>query len=150
MASYLTFETLPKSLTKKSDIGKGQVGLTHFDPALFLELQLVKLHTHRGSDSRQLEAASTPQMVKGYRPNEREEHGVATWTGGASASGSIVLTFGTAFKEAPDVFVTAQDGSADILVGTDTPTATGVEIFWRDADANTHTTLDIAWVAKGR
>lgn len=150
MPGYLTFETLPKSVTRKSDIGSGQIGLSHFDPALFLELQQVKLHTHKGADSRQLEASSTPQMVKGYRPLEREEHGVATWTGAASTSGSVVLTFGVAFKEVPDVFVIAQSGDADILVGTSTPTATGVELFWRDADANTLTSLNLCWIAKGR
>jgi hypothetical protein len=150
MAGYLTFETLPKSITRKSDIGSGQIGLSHFDPALFLELQLVKLHTHKGSDSRSLDAAATPQMVKGYRPSEREEHGVATWTGEASTSGSIILTFGTAFKEAPDVWVVAQDGSADILVGTSVPTATGCTLYWRNADAETRTTLGLAWIAKGR
>lgn len=146
----MTFEALPKSLTKSGDIGKGQVTLGHFDPALFLELQLVKLHTHKGSDSRVLEASATPYMVKGYRPSEREEHGVATWTGNASTSGSVILTFGTAFKEAPDVFVTSQDGNADILVGTDTPDAQGVTLYWRDADAATHTSLALCWIAKGR
>ena len=146
----MTFETLPKSITRKSDIGSGQIGLSHFDPALFLEMQLVKLHTHKGSDSRLLEAAATPQMVKGYRPSEREEHGVATWTGSASTSGSVILTFGTAFKEPPDVFVTSQDGTADILVGTDAPTATGVTLYWRQADAVTLTSLGLCWIAKGR
>jgi hypothetical protein len=150
MGGYMTFETLPKSLTKKSDIGSGQIGLAHFDPALFLELQLVKLHTHKGSDSRQLEAGATPQMVKGYRPSEREEHGVATWTGEASTGGSVILTFGTPFKEVPDVFVTSQDGNADILVGTGTPTETGVTIYWRDADAAGHVSLALCWIAKGR
>jgi hypothetical protein len=150
MAGYLTFETLPKSVTRKSDIGSGQIGLSHFDPALFLELQQVKLHTHGGADSRQLTQSATPQMVKGYRPSEREEHGTATWTGSASTSGSIVLTFGTAFKEAPSVFVTNQDGNADILVGTGVPTSTGVTLYWRDADATTHTSLAVTWIAKGR
>lgn len=150
MAGYMTFESLPKSLTKSSDIGKGQVTLGHFDPALFLELQLVKLHTHQGSDSRSLEASATPYMVKGYRPSEREEHGVATWTGGASTSGSVILTFGTAFKEAPDVFVTNQNGSADIIVGTGIPTAAGVTLYWLDAYAATHTSLPLCWIAKGR
>lgn len=150
MAGYLTFETLPKSVTRKSDIGSGQIGLSHFDPALFLELQQVKLHTHGGADSRQLSPSATPQMVRAYRPTEREEHGTATWTGTASTSGSIILTFGTAFKEAPSVFVTSQDANADILVGTGVPTATGVTLYWRNADAATHTSLAICWLAKGR
>jgi hypothetical protein len=150
MAGYMTFETLPKSITRKSDIGSGQIGLSHFDPALFLELQLVKLHTHKGSDSRQLEAAATPQMVKGYRPSEREEHGVATWTGSASTAGSVVLTFATAFQEAPDVFVIPQTDDAHVIVGTNTPTTTGVTIHWLDAFADTRTSVALAWVAKGR
>ncbi|MCK9370694.1 hypothetical protein M0R04_12360 [Candidatus Dojkabacteria bacterium] len=150
MGGYLTFETLPKSVTRKSDIGPGQIGLSHFDPALFLELQQVKLHTHGGADSRTLTPSATPQMVRAYRPTEREEHGVATWTGAASASGSIILTFGTAFKEAPSVFVTTRDGNANILVGTNTPTATGVTMYWRDADATTHVSLAVTWLAKGR
>ena len=150
MAGYLTFETLPKSVTRKSDIGSGQIGLSHFDPALFLELQQVKLHTHGGADSRTLTPSATPQMVRAYRPTEREEHGTATWTGAASTSGSIILTFGTAFKEAPSVFVTSQDGSADIGVGTNTPTATGVTLYWRDLDANTLTSIGLCWLAKGR
>ncbi len=146
---YLDLETKPKPLTGKSDIAPGQVALSHLDAALFLELQLVKLHTHGGSDSRLLEAAATPQMVKGYRPREREEHGVVTWTGGASGAGSVNLTFGTKFNAVPDVFVIAQSGDADILVGTSVPTATGVTLYWRDADANTHTSLKLCWIAKG-
>lgn len=146
----MTFESLPKSVTKSGDIGRGQVTLGHFDPALFLELQLVKLHTHRGSDSVVLEASATPYAVKSYRPSEREEHGVATWTGSASTSGSVILTFGTAFKEAPNVWVVAQDGNANILVGTSVPTTTGVELFFRDADASTHTSLKLCWISKGR
>ena len=150
MAGYLTFETLPKSVTRKSDIGVGQIGLSHFDPALFLELQQVKLHTHGGSDSRQLTSSATPQMVRGFKPTEREEHGTATWSGSASTSGSIILTFGTAFKEVPTVFVTNAQGNADILVGTDTPTESGVTIYWRDADAGSNTSVPISWIAKGR
>lgn len=148
--SYLQFETLPKSLTKEADVGKGQINLQHLSPALFLETQLIKLHTHRGKESVKLAAEATPDMVKAYRPTEREEHGVATWTGGAAASGSVTVTFGTAFTEVPDVFAIAQDGNANIIVGTGVPSKTAVTIYWKDDTAATHTSLPIAWLAKGR
>lgn len=147
---YLAFETKPKPLTTKNDIGQGQVDLPALSPALFLELQLVKLHTHKGTDSRQLEAAATPEMVRGYRPKEREEHGVATWTGGAAASGSVSLTFGTAFTEVPEVYIIAQSGNANIILGTSVPTATGVIFYWKDNLGNTYTDMPISWLAKGR
>ena len=147
---YLQFETLPKPLTKESDIGKGQVNLPALSPALFLELQLVKLHTHKGVESIQLEAAATPEMVRGYKPKEREEHGVATWTGAAAASGSVALTFGTVFSEAPEVFITPQSENANIIVGTSVPTATSVTIYWKDDTAATHTSMPLAYLAKAR
>lgn len=147
---YLDLQLLPKGLTGGSDVAGGQIALRHLNPPLFLELQLVKLHSHQGADSRQLPAGATPEMVRGYTPREREEHGVAEWTGSASATGSLTLTFAQPFLSAPDVFVTAQDGNANIIVGTNTPVATEVTIYWRDATGSNHTTLDIAWLAKGR
>jgi hypothetical protein len=145
---YLEFETQPKGKTTSGDIGRGQLELPHLGPALFLELQLVKLHTHLGADSRVLSSAATPEMVRGYQPREREEHGVATWTGSGTA-GSIALAFGIPFEQVPDVFITPQDGNANILIGTGVPTKTGVTIYWRDADADTHTSLALSWLAKG-
>ena len=148
--SYLGFEVLPKSLTRETDIGRGQIKIHHLSPELFLELQLVKLHTHSGSSSRLLESEATPEMVKAYRPREREEHGVATWEGAADDAGSVVLTFGTPFSEVPDVMITPQVGSGNINVATGTPTRTGVTIYWNDLTAGTHTSVPLCWLAKGR
>lgn len=147
---YLEFQTKPKALTTGDDIGKGQFGLKHLSPPLFLELQFIKLHTHKGVDSRRLEAEATPESVKGFRPLEREEHGVVTWTGGAASSGSVALTFGTAFTEAPEVFVTPQGGDVNIQAVTNTPSVTGVTIYWKDDTAGNETSVKIAWLAKGR
>lgn len=148
---YLDNNLKPKGLTTGSDISKGAIGLPNIDPPLFLQLQLIKLHTHQGSDSRTLGFEATPEVVRGYRPREREEHGVATWTGAAAASGSIVLTFGTGFQEVPDVFATPSGKSnANIQVTGSTPTATGVTLYWKDDTAATHTSVPITWLAKGR
>ena len=146
---YLQFETAPKALTRESDRGRGQVSLQHLNPALFLQTQLIKLHTHEGSDSRSLKAGATPEMVKGYQPREREEHGTATWTGSAAASGSVVLTYAVPFLEAPDLFCLNQT-SVNIQVSTNTPTTTTVTIYWKDDTSATHTSVVIAWLAKGR
>lgn len=147
---YLSTNLLPKSVTTASDIGSGQVETRALSAPLFLELQLIKLHTHEGTDSTQLRAAATPEMVRGFSPKEREEHGVVTWSAAASATGSIALTFATPFLEAPEVYVTAQDANGNIIVGTSVPTTTGVTIYWRDATGTTHTSMNIAWLAKGR
>ena len=147
---YLQFKTTPKAVTEGGDIGSGQIELRHVHPAFFLELQLVKLHTHEGSDSRKLDAEATPYAVRAFQVNERIEHGTATWTGGASAAGSLALTFGTVFNVAPTVFITVADGSSNFSVGIATPTTTGVTIYWEDLTAATHTTLAIQWIAVGR
>lgn len=149
-AGYLNFQLKGKQQTTKDDIGGGQVDLPALSPGLFLELQTVKLHDHEGANSRPLRAAATPEMVRGYQPQEREEHGTATWSGGASASGSIALTFANQFREAPNVFVTARGGNANIIVGIGAPTVNGVTIYWKDDTAATHTSLDFSWIAKGR
>lgn len=150
MPGYLSQQLKPKALTGDADIGSGELALRHLNPALFLELQLIKLHTHQGTDSATLKAAATPEMVRGYGLRQREEHGVAQWSGGASATGSIVLTFAQPFLEIPEVYITPQTGNANIIVGTGTPTTAGVTIYWRDATATTHTSLNLAWLAKGR
>ena len=147
---YLQFKTTPKAVTEGSDIGSGQVELRHVHPAFFLEMQLIKLHTHEGSDSRKLDAEATPYVVRGFGANERVEHGTATWTGGASAAGSVALSFGTVFTSAPTVFVTVVDGSSNFSIGIATPTTSGVTIYWEDLTAATHTTLNIQWIAIGR
>lgn len=148
---YLDNNLKPKALTQGSDISKAAVSLEHIGPALFLQLQLVKLHTHQGSDSRTLDSSASPEMVKGYRPLEREEHGVATWTGGAAASGSIALTFGTAFKEAPSVIVSVSGvANANKQTTTGASATTGVTIYWKDDTGATATSVPITWIAKGR
>ena len=148
--AYLEQETKPKALTGKNEIQKGGIGLGNLDAALFLAIELIKLHTHTGVDSRQLTSDATPESVRGYRPKEREEHGTATWTGTAAASGSIVLTFGTPFTEAPEVLVSPRTGSANHQASTGTPTTTGVTIYWKDDTGGTHTSVVITWLAKGR
>lgn len=149
--TYLSGNLLPKALTQGPDIAKGQIGVDKVDPGMFLQLQLIKLHTHQGSDSRTLEAEATPEMVKAYAPREREEHGVATWTGSAAASGSIALTFGTAFKVAPEVYaIPSGQSNANKQVTTSTPTTTGVTLYWKDDTAATTTSVPITWLAKGR
>lgn len=147
---YLQFKTTPKAVTEGSDVGSGQIELRHVHPAFFLEMQLIKLHTHEGSDSRKLDAEATPYVVRGFQANERVEYGTATWTGVAAAAGSVALTFGTAFNSAPQVFVTIQSGNSNYSIGIGTPTTTGVTIYWEDLTAATHTSLDIGWIAIGR
>jgi hypothetical protein len=150
MPGYLQFKTTPKAVTEGGDIGSGQVELRHMHPAVFLEMQLIKLHTHEGSDSRKLDAEATPYVVRGFQASERIEHGTATWTGSASAAGSVALTFGTTFAIAPTVFVTVADGSSNFSIGIGVPTTTGVTIYWEDLTAATHTSLDIQWIVIGR
>lgn len=147
---YGNFEFAQKAYTRGSDIGKGQIAIGHLNPAFFLETRLIKLHTHSGVDSLPLGAEATPEMVKGYNPREREERGIATWTGGSSTSGSLVLTYVTPFQEAPTVIVTAADGNANIIVGIGSVTATSVTIYWRDETAAGHTSLSIHYLVKGR
>jgi len=149
---YGTFEYAPKSYTRGSDIGKGQVGLTHLNPALFLQMQLVKSHTHSGVDSIPLTAVATPEMVRGFRTREREERGTASWTGVAAAGGGLTLTFGTPFQETPTVFLSISDGTtnADVQVVYDNKGLTSVDIYWKDDTLATHTAISIDYLIKGR
>ena len=147
---YGSFEFSPKGYTRGSDVGKGQLGLPHLNPPLFLQMQLVKTHTHTGVDSVRLRASATPEMVRGFSTEEREERGIATWTGAAASAASVVLTFGTAFREAPTVIVTAVNGDAAIVVTIGSVSATGVTIFWSDYSAATHESMPIHYIIKGR
>lgn len=146
---YLQFKTTPKAVTEGGDIGSGQIELRHVHPAFFLEMQLIKLHTHEGADSRKLDPEATPYMVRGFYASERVEHGTATWTGEAAAAGSVALTFGTVFTVAPTVFAVIQSGNSNYSIGIGTPTTTGVTIYWEDLTAATHTSLVIGWIAIG-
>jgi len=147
---YGSFEFAQKGFTRGSDVGKGQLGLPHLDPPLFLELKLIKIHTHTGVDSSRLKAEAVPEVVRGYKTQERMERGIAIWTGSASASGSIVLTYGAAFQEAPTVLVTCAQNDVNIQVGTNTPTATQVTILWKNDTAATHTSVAITYCIIGR
>lgn len=150
MPGYLGLETSPKEQTSGNSIAGGSMKMRHLSPELFLEVQLIKIHNHEGVNSLRLNKAATPSMVAGYQPYERIEHGVAVWTGGAADSGSVALTFGTAFKDIPEVFVTVQGrASVDVYVTTNTPTSTGVTIYWA-LGAGTATQMDLTWIAVGR
>lgn len=147
---YGNFEFAPKGFTRGEDVGKGQIGIPHIDPPLFLELHLIKTHSHSGVDSIRLAAIATPEMVKGYKISEREERVIAVWTGSASANGSVVLTYATPFLEAPNVFVIAESSNGNVVCGIAAPTTTGVTIYWKDVLGGTYTTMNLHVLVKGR
>lgn len=147
---YQTFSFGGKAPIKGDDIGGGQIELRHLSPSLFLELQLIKLHSHTGTDSVPLTFDSTPDMVKGYQGGEREEHGTATWTGAASDNGSVVITFGTSFSSTPVCLATPSGGNADINCAVGSIDSTTVTIYWKDDTGATHTSVALDWLAKGR
>lgn len=147
---YGNFEFSPKGFTRGEDVGKGQIGIPHIDPPLFLELSLIKTHSHTGVDSRRLEAQATPEVVKGYKISEREERIVATWSGAAATNGSVVLTFASPFLETPNVFVIAESSNGNVVCGIAAPTTTGVTIYWKDVLGGTYTTMNLHVLVKGR
>lgn len=147
---YGAFEFAQKGYTRGSDIGKGQISISHINPPLFLQIQLVKLHTHGGVDSQKLTASATPEVIKGFKNEERIERGMATWTGGASASGSIALTFGVPFSEAPTVIAIPATNDVNVQVAINTPSATGVTILWKDDTVTGHTSVPISYLIIGR
>jgi hypothetical protein len=148
--SYLSLETAPKEQTSGSSIADGSVKMRHLSPELFLEIQLIKLHNHEGVTSVRLGKNASPYSIAGYQPTERVEHGVAVWTGVAAGSASVALTFGKAFRDTPEVFVTVQGrSSVDCYVTTNTPTTTGVTIYWA-LGSGTETQVDLTWLAIGR
>ena len=147
---YGNFEFAQKSYTRGQDVGRGQLGLPHLNPPLFLEIRLVKTHTHTGVDSQRLRAEATPEMLRGFQTNERIERGTATWAGGAASSGSVVLTFGTPFSSAPMVQVTPRSDDGLIVVGIGSKSATGVTIYWTDYSGATHTSMPLEYLAVGR
>lgn len=148
---YGNFEFSQKGYTRGQDIGKGELGLQHVNPALFLQMQLIKSHTHTGVDSITLRAEATPEMVRGFTTREREERGTATWTGTAAAGGGLTLTFGTPFTSVPTILLSVSDGAnADLQVAFRNKTATSVDIYWKDDTLATHTTVAIDYLVKGR
>lgn len=150
MPVYGKFEFAQKSFIRGNDVGDGEIGVKNLNPGLFLETQLIRGHTHSGVDSLQLGAEATPESLKAFRPRQRMENGIGTWTGGAAASGSLAITFGTAFNETPTVIVTQAGANDDIIVGIGSVSSTGVTIYWRNETGTTHTSLDIHWIAIGR
>ena len=148
--AYLDLETAPKEQTSGNSIAGGSIKMRHLSPELFLEIQLIKIHNHEGVNSLRLSKSATPGMVAGYQPYERVEHGVVVWTGAASGSGSVALTFGKAFKDVPEVFITVQGrASVDCYTTTNTPTTTGVTIYWA-LGTGTATSISLTWMALGR
>lgn len=78
--------------------------------------------------------------------------GSAQWTGGAAASGSLAVTFPTnvTFTYVPIVLAQLHKGSASPISIAVNPTTTGFTIYWQDASAATHTSLDFFWQVLGR
>lgn len=150
MPNYGSFEFAPKSFTRGQDIGRGQISVGNVDPSFFLELSLIKRHTHTGVDSLKLTAEAVPQNIRGFQTNERIERGVAAWTGGASDDGSLSVTFGVPFVTAPTILLTPADGSADYSVAVGSVTVTGCVFYWKDNTAATHTAVNINYLIIGR
>ena len=99
---YRDFQSTPS--TDGDSIQKGSIGLEHLDPALFLAIQQIKLHTHTGVDSVQLTPTATPKALQALSPQLREEHG--------TTSGAGAVTFGNKFRQAPTVIVGALSSTA--------------------------------------
>lgn len=148
---YGNFEFAPKPYTRGGDVGRGAIGIPNIDPPFFLELRLIKSHTHTGVDSIILTAEATPQMVRGFKTREREERGIVTWTGSSSSAGSLTLTFGTAFLEAPTaLFQVYGQTNADIQCVIEVVSATAVTIRWKDDTGGGHTSIQFMYLIKGK
>ena len=141
------FAYKPKAQTTRGDIGKGQLYLEHLSPALFLELQKISTHLHTGVDSQVLPAESTPYMVRGYKLRERVERAEVTWSGSASASGALAISFGIKFNEIPTVIAVPSSGEVDIQCAVGSVTATGFTLSWKDDTGGTHTVEKFMWIA---
>ena len=148
---YGSFEFAPRAYTRGGDNGKGAVGIPNVAPPLFLELRLIKSHSHTGVDSVQLDADATPEMVRAFQRNEREERGTAAWSGGSASSGSVTLTYGVPFREAPTVFVQPSgESNANVQVAIGAISATGVTWYWKDDTGGGHTAITFQYLIKGR
>ena len=93
--AYRDFASVP--LTGADSIEQGAVGLKHLDAPLFQAIQQIKLHTHSGIDSLQLQPYATPYVLKSLGPQQREEHGLA------NGAGSVSFTL--PFQSAPFVLI---------------------------------------------
>lgn len=49
-----TFKASPKNVITSTDIGPGQIQLSHLDPGLFGEIKNIGLHNHSGTKSRRI------------------------------------------------------------------------------------------------
>lgn len=143
------FAYKPKALVTRGDVGRAQVGVEHLNPALFLELQSIKLHQHTGVDSQPLPADATPFMVRGFKIGERVERATSTWTGVATDAGALDITFGNSFGEVPTVIATPSGNTVDIQVVVGNKTATGFRLSWKDDTGTTHTSVALDWIAIG-
>lgn len=148
---YGQFEYAPKPYTRGQDVGKGQIGLPNVAPPFFLEIRLIKTHTHTGVDSPTLTPEATPYVPRAYKTYEREEHAIASWTGGSASSGSFTLTYGNPFREAPTVIVVSSgEANANVVCAVGTPGLTSVTVYWKDTAGNNHTALNFQYLIKGK
>lgn len=146
---YQEFAYEGKQVTTANDLGKGQVALPHLSPAMFLEMQQIKLHKHTGIDSQVLEPEATPFMIRGYKLRERVERATSTWTGSGS-SGTIIVSFGTSYFETPTVIASPSGGNVNIQVVVGNITKDGFTLYWKDDTGTTRTSIPIDWIALGR
>jgi hypothetical protein len=149
MPVYTQFAYKPKAQTTRGDIGKGQLYLEHLSPALYLELQSIKLHLHTGVDSQILPPEATPYMVRGYKLRERVERATSIWSGAAGSAGSIAVTFGTSFNEIPTIIATPSCADANVQCSIGDKTRFGFTIYWKDDTVADHTSVPIDWMALG-
>lgn len=148
---YLSLETTPKEKTSGDSIAPGTIKMRHFSAEVFLEFQLIKLHNHLGTNSLRLGRNAYPDAVAGFYPYERVEHANSEWTGSASAAGSLAITFGNAFKNAPTVVANVISATgADFLVSIGSLTTTGFTVYWEDIVPANHTSVTISWLAIGK
>lgn len=148
---YLTLETSPKEKTSGDSIAPGTIKMRHFSSEVFLESQLIKLHNHLGTNSLRLGRNAYPDAVAGFYPYERVEHANSEWTGSASAAGSLAITFGNTFKNAPTVVANVISATgADFLVSIGSVTTTGFTVYWEDIVPANHTSVTISWLAIGK
>ena len=85
-----------------------------------------------------------------YTPGAvRMQGGVIRWSGSSTDSGSMSVTFPTAFSYAPLVIASAQNTTLSVTVVVSSIATTGFTAYWRDTEAANHTTVDAGWLAIG-
>lgn len=147
---YLDQDLNPKGLTTGAEIAEGSIELRHLSAPLFLELQNIRLHNHEGSVSKRLGPNAVPENLAGYSTYERVEHYKATWTGSASSSGGLAVTFNKEFRNAPTVIAIGTGrASADLRVTTNTVTTTGCTVYWA-LSSGTATSIDLHIMVIGK